>query len=226
MNLDERKKRMLAIGGGVTALLIVILIIIRAAVAGGADATPTDFSCDKNGTTASIKWQSKSGDKGLIKYGLQTSGELPFIHEEATTPIKAEGGLYQHSVGLDSLLDGSSYIAAVSGFEEKTVVCKDENETAADSSQFNSLNSLAETLPSPTEEPVETPTETPTLTSEDTGSSLLPLVDATAYFNDNTTATLLDCVEHFSAEVDSGGNPFYGLAHICAVAWKAVNTSS
>jgi|SRR3989338_3328919 len=224
MNLDERKKRMLAIGGGVTALLVVLLIIIRAAVAGGADATPTDFSCDKNGTTASIKWQSKSGDKGLIKYGLQTSGELPFIHEEATTPIKAGSGLNQHSVGLDSLLDGSSYIAAVSGFEEKTVVCKDENESQASSGQFNSLNSLAEVLPSPTEAPE--PTETPSPTPEETGSRLLPLVDATAYFNDNTTATLLDCVEHFSAEVDSGGNSFYGLAHICAAAWKAVNTSS
>ena len=228
MQLDDQKKRLLAIGGGVVTFLLVLFFIIRAIFGrGGEEAIPSDIQCSKNGAIATVTWKSKSSDKGLIKYGVQTSGEMPFLDEEQKDPEKVNGGLYAHTVNLESLLTNSSYIVGISGFDEKTVICQDNASAGKGGSSQTTPTTSAPTkapmtpLPSPV---VSSPT--PTIVIDSSDSSLLPLVKATSYFNDNPTKTLLDCVKHFSNMSDDSGNSYFGLAHVCSAAWKQVNTSN
>lgn len=228
--MNEEKKRKIIIAGSLVLFVLLIVIIILILKRGpGKNSQPVGLSCSKSGQTATITWRNKSSDQGVLVYGTQASGQMPFLSEEVSAPAPVDAGLYEHIVKLDAL-GSDTYIVAVSGFADMTAECKgvDPELPKSNSSSLNSANAVVQ----PTqvvqiqEEPTPEPTEEVVPTQIKAGTStLLPIVDATSYFNDNPSKSIYDCVRNFRYETSAAGKFYTGLASVCASAWTQVNLS-
>ena len=226
---EEKKRKIIIVGSLILFILLIVIVILILKRGSGKNTQPVGLSCSKSGQTATITWRNKSSDQGVLVYGTQASAQMPFLSEEASAPAPVDAGLYEHTVKLDAL-GSDTYIVAVSGFTGITAECKGvDPEPKSKGPSLNSTNAAVQ----PTqvvqiqEEPTPEPTDviTPTPIQSGGTSTLLPIVNATSYFNDNPSKSIYDCVRNFRYETSAAGKFYTGLASICASAWTQVNLS-
>jgi len=234
--MNKKTQKVVSISIGLILSILIVVIAFRMLQGSGANAAPNEFTCVRDGSTATASWVSGQSSLGTVAYGSDDGTSLPFFAQEQETPGSAGIGQYRHSVTIGPLPAGISYHVAVEGFTDQSIPCTGNDGTASDVSlgspqnDGSGLTSLIDNSESRSDsragnEVEEEPTDAPE-PAEYVEASALPLEMATDYFNDYTEAGINDCVEAFRFAEDDDGVRYTGLASSCSAAWTDVNLSN
>lgn len=221
--MDKSKKHIASVIIGIvlTGLLIFIgfgIVQRRASQA----SEPTTFSAVRvDADSCKVTAVTKSDEPILLRYG--AASPTFFFRYDAANVTPQGDGSYTQEAQIDQLSE-SRVTFVVEGHENITAAC-DPFSGSASTTDTKSGNDALLPTSAPTAAPEE-PTATPTPSPADTTTAAkeqeaLTVEAAAAFYEDNTSASMSDCVKEFESD-------FLGLASACGKAYyqKTSTTSN